>query len=77
VGTVQVLLAEVGPDLSRFRSAGAFSNWLGLCPNNSITGAKITSSKTKTTENRLAAALWMAAEALSRKSPTLANFTGA
>jgi Transposase IS116/IS110/IS902 family./Transposase. len=66
VGTVQVMLAEVGPDLTRFRSAGAFSNWLGLCPNNSITGGKIQSSKTKETESRLAAALRMAAESLCR-----------
>jgi transposase len=35
---VGTLLAEVRPDLSRFRSAGAFANWLGLCPNNNITG---------------------------------------
>jgi transposase len=64
VGTVQVMLAEVGPDLTRFRSGGAFANWLGLCPNNSITGAQIKSSQTKRTENRLAAALRMAAESL-------------
>jgi len=74
VGTVQVLLAEVGPDLSRFRSAGAFSNWLSLCPNNSITGGKVQSSKTKTTGNRLTAALRMAAEALSREKSPLGQF---
>jgi hypothetical protein len=47
VGTVEVLLGEVGPDLSRFRSAGAFSNWLALCPGNAITGGKIISSRTR------------------------------
>ncbi len=74
VGTVQVLLAEVGPDLSRFRNAAAFSNWLGVCPNNSITGAKIKSSKTKKSENRLATALRMAAESLSREKSYLGQF---
>lgn len=74
VGTVQVLVAEVGPDLRRFRSAGAFANWLGLCPNNAITGAKVKSSKTKPTENRLAAALRMAAESLCRDKSYLGQF---
>jgi transposase len=44
VGTVEVLLGEVGPDLRRFRSAGAFANWLGLCPNETITGGKVLAS---------------------------------
>lgn len=74
VGTVQVLLAEVGPDLSRFRSAGAFANWLGLCPNNSITGGQTQSSATKRTENRLAGALRMAAESLCRDKSYLGQF---
>jgi transposase len=38
--TAHTLLAEVGPDLSRFRSASAFASWLGLCPDNE-TGAAI------------------------------------
>jgi len=29
VGTIEVLLGEVGPDFGRFRSPGAFANWLG------------------------------------------------
>jgi transposase len=32
--TAHTLLAEVGPDLSRFSSASAFASWLGLCPDN-------------------------------------------
>jgi transposase len=74
IGTVQVLLAEVGPDLKRFRSAAAFANWLGLCPNNAITGAKVISSKTKKCENRLAGALRMAAESLCRDKSYLGQF---
>jgi transposase len=38
--TAHTLLAEVGPDLSRFRSASAFSSWLGLCPDNDISGGR-------------------------------------
>jgi transposase len=74
VGTVEVWLGEVGPDLKRFRSSGAFANWLGLCPNNSITGGKIQSSKSKKCANRLAGALRMAAESLCRDKSYLGQF---
>lgn len=74
VRTVEVLLGEVGPDLKRFRSAGAFANWLGLCPNNAITGGKIQSSRTKKCANRLAGALRMAAESLCRDKSHLGQF---
>jgi transposase len=74
VGTVEVLLAEVGPDLKRFWSAGAFANWLGLSPNNSITGGKLQSSHTKKCANRLAGALRMSAESLCRDKSYLGQF---
>jgi transposase len=74
VRTVEVLVGEVGPDLKRFRSAGAFANWLGLCPNNAITGGKIQSSQTKKCTNRLAGALRMAAESLCRDQSYLGQF---
>lgn len=74
VGTVEVLLAEVGPDLSRFRSAGAFANWLTLAPNNTITGGRVISSKTRESKNRAAGALRMAAQALSREKSYLGQF---
>lgn len=38
--SAHTLLAEVGSDLSRFRSASAFASWLGLCPDNDISGGK-------------------------------------
>ena len=41
VGTVKTSIAEVGPDFSRFRYAGAFASWLILCPNNTITGGEV------------------------------------
>jgi hypothetical protein len=74
VGTVEVFLAEVGPDLQRFRSGGAFANWLGLCPINAITGGKVQSSKTQKCANRLAGALRMAAESLCRNKSYLGDF---
>ena len=44
--TAQMLVTEVGPDLSKFSSSSAFCNWLRLCPNNGISGGRILSSKT-------------------------------
>ncbi|SRR5579884_1401674 len=74
VGTVEVLLAEVGPDLRRFRSAGAFASWLALCPGNEITGGKVISSRTRKVRSRLAGALRMAAESLHRNESHLGRF---
>jgi transposase len=74
VGTIEVLLGEVGPDMSQFRSAGAFASWLALCPANDITGGKVKSSKTRKANNRLATALRMAAESLSRDKSYLGEF---
>jgi transposase len=53
--TIQVLLAEVGPDWSKFRSASALASWLGLCPHNEISGGQVLSSKTRKVNNRAAA----------------------
>jgi transposase len=61
---VQAILAEVGPDLSKFRSAAAFSSWMGLCPDNNISGGKILRVGTRRVKNRLARALRMAAQSL-------------
>ena len=74
VGTVRVFLGELGPDLSRFPTAGALASWLGLCPANEITGGKILKSSTRRGVNRLTAALRMAAESLCRDKSYLGQF---
>ena len=38
IKTAQVFLSEVGPDVSRFASAAHFASWLGLSPDNRISG---------------------------------------
>jgi len=72
--TAHTLLAEVGPDLSRFRSASAFASWLGLCPDNDISGGKKLSVKTRHVNNRAAWALRMAANALHKSHSWLGDF---
>jgi hypothetical protein len=71
---VQTTVAEVGPDLSRFRSAAAFSSWLGLCPDNNISGGKVLRTATRKVKNRLAAALRMAAQSLQASQSSLGEF---
>jgi transposase len=68
------VIAEVGPDLSRFKSAKHFASWLGLCPGTKISGGKVLSGATKRTANRLAQALRMAAFSLSRSQSALGAY---
>jgi transposase len=72
--TAHVLFAEVGPDLSRFANASAFASWLGLCPDNRISGGKVLSVKTRVVNNRAATALRMAAQSLYRSQSYLGNY---
>ena len=57
-------LTEVGADLSAFPSAKHFCSWLGLGPDNRISGGKVFSSRTRRVVNRLADVLRMAATTL-------------
>lgn len=72
--TVQTIVAEVGPDLSKFRSAAAFSSWMGLSPNNEISGGKILRAGTRHVKNRVAVALRMAAQSLQASQSALGTF---
>ena len=72
--TAHTLLAEVGPDLSRFPSASAFASWLGLCPDNDITGGKKVAVGTRHVNNRAAWALRMAANALRNSRSGLGDY---
>lgn len=62
--TAQTLWSELGGDLSAFPTGKHFAAWLGLCPDNRISGGKILAARTKPTTNRVARALRMAAQAL-------------
>jgi hypothetical protein len=67
------LLTEVGPDLSRFSSPENFCSWLGLCPNNKVSGNHKISVSTRPVSNRLATALRMAAQSLNRVESPLGD----
>ena len=72
--TVQVLLAETGPDWSKFRSASSFASWLGLCPHNAIGGGQVLSSKTRKVNHRAATALGLGAQALHHSQSYLGEY---
>lgn len=72
--TVHTIFGETGPDLSKFPSANHFCSWLGLCPNNKISGGKILSSRTRQGTNRAAQALRLAARALWKSESYLGHY---
>ena len=51
---------------AKFPTAKHFGSWLGLCPDNRITGGKIYSVKTRAVKSRVAEALRLAAQSLWR-----------
>lgn len=72
--TAHALLTEVGPDLRRFPNAAAFASWLGLCPDNRISGGRVLSVVTRKVKNRLTMALRMAAQSLHRSQSFLGQY---
>ena len=73
VQTVYTLFAECGRDLSDFPTAGSFASWLGLCPDNRITGGKVLSTRTRKVNNAASTALRMAAQSLHRSESCLGD----
>jgi len=67
-------LTEVGPDLSRFKTEKHFTSWLGLCPDNRISGGKVLSCRTRRVINRLSDALRLAATTLERSQTALGAY---
>lgn len=74
-GTAQVVLTEVGMDLSAFPSEKDFVSWLRLCPRTPISGGKPLSKKRKGMgATRVAGVLRMAALSLSRSKTALGAY---
>jgi transposase len=72
--TAHVFFTEVGLNLSAFPTSKHFCAWLGLSPQNKISGGKILSSKTRPGAGRLAQALKMSANSLSRSKSYLGQY---
>jgi transposase len=73
-GTAQVVLTEIGTDLSAFPSEDNFVSWLRLCPRTPITGGKPVKKKRQRNglgANRIASALRMGAASLDRSKSAI------
>lgn len=68
------LIAELGTDMSRWRSEKHFTGWLTRAPNNKISGKRLLSSRTQPSANRAAAVLRRAAMSLTRSSTALGAY---
>lgn len=64
--TAEVVVAETGGDMSRFRTAGHLASWAGVCPGHYESAGKHKSGKTRHGNRWLGAALGTAAMAASR-----------
>jgi transposase len=72
--TIYTFFSEVGPDLSKFPSGRHFTSWLGLSPDNRVSGGKVLSVGTRKVKSRVAGALRLAAYTLSRSHSALGDY---
>jgi hypothetical protein len=73
--TFQTVISECGPDLKpSFPTEKHFGSWMGLCPNNEITGGKVRKRRTRKVTNRVAQALRVAAASLHHSKSALGAF---
>lgn len=68
------LFTEIGPDLSKFPTDKHFASWLGLCPDNRISGGKILSSRTRHVPHRASKAFRMAAQSVGNSHSPLGTY---
>jgi transposase len=72
--TALALLAEIGPDLSRFPTSKQFCAWLGLCPQPRQSGTSRRPSRVRPGINRAAQAFRLAARSLHSSKSALGGF---
>ena len=71
---VFTLFSEVGRDMSRWPTAAHFVSWLGLCPDNDISGGKVLSRSARRTKNRAGTLFRMAASSLYREQTPIGDY---
>ena len=68
------VVAEIGLDMSPWPTEKHFASWLSLFPGNKISGGKVLSSRTKSSANRVASVLRIAASTLHHSRSALGAF---
>ena len=71
---VLMLFSEVGRDMSRWPTAAHFVSWLGLCPDNDISGGKVLWRGARRTKNRAGTLFRLAAHSLHRDQTPLGDY---
>jgi transposase len=66
----EVLIAEIGADMTRFPTPGHLASWAGMCPGNNESAGKHHSGRTRKGDTWLRAALGEAAAAVARSQHT-------
>lgn len=73
--TVQLILSELGLDIpKKWATEAQFASWLGLAPNNEISGGKVLRRGTRKVVNRVATALRMCAQSLLNSKSALGAY---
>jgi transposase len=72
--TVLKVLSETGLDMTKWPTSKHFGSWLGLAPNNRVSGGKVLSRHTTPNANRAAVALRVAAQSLHHSKSALGAF---
>ena len=62
----QIILSEIGTDMSQWATEKPFTAWLGLAPRNDISGGKVLRSHTLPSHNRAGQAFRQAATSVAR-----------
>jgi len=71
---VLTLFSEIGRDMSRWPTAAHFASWLGLCPDNDISGGRVLWKGMRGTRNRAGQLFRMAAFALHHDPTPLGDY---
>jgi len=74
VVTAHTIVSEIGTDVTRFRNASAFASWLGLCPQQAISGGRVLYTRSRKVKNRVAMALRSGAQCLYHAENYLGEF---
>jgi transposase len=69
--TALKIIAEIGVDMSRWKTAKHFVSWLGLCPSTKVSGGKVLNGKTKQVANRAATAFRLPSHCSTLKAPSV------
>jgi len=70
----QTIISEIGLDMSAWSTVSKFARWLGLAPDNKITGGRVIRRGTKKVVNRATQAFRMAAQSMWRSDGPIGRY---